>query len=277
MTAATFPVWINGESESTVPVTDRGLAYGDGVFETVRCQPRLILPELHLERLDQGLQKLAIPVSADAVRASMAGYASQFSPGIIKIMVTRGSGGRGYLPPELPQPRIIIQGFDLPSYPASWYREGIALFLCQTEVCGNPALRGIKHLNRLDQVMARQEFSGDLFQEGLMADHAHGYVEGTMSNLFFIKDETLLMPPLATNAVQGTMQRFIVESCQQLGLPCRELSSVSEHTLRCADRVFLCNSVFGLWPVRRLMTENLQVNPSALFEKIQHKVMSLFS
>ena len=277
MTVVTYPVWINAKPESSLPVTDRGLAYGDGVFETVRCQPRMVLLDEHLERLEKGLQLLGLPVSIDAVRSSIASYADHFSPGLIKVIVTRGSGGRGYLPPESPEPRIIIQGFDLPTYSAAWYREGVAVFLCQTTVSGSSSLRGLKHLNRLEQVMARREFSGAEYQEGLMADDTQSYLEGTMSNLFLIKDEVLLMPPLATQAVQGTMQRFVVEICRQTDCSYRELDLVSEHQLLDADRVFVCNSVFGLWPVRRLMHRDLAVKPSELFDHIQHKVMSLFS
>lgn len=272
-----YPVWVNGNVADQIPVTDRGLAYGDGLFETLRCKPRMVLPERHLERLSLGLERLGMSPDVAAIRDEIYRYEQDVSPGIIKLTVTRGSGGRGYLPPDNPAPTVIIQGFPLTDYPASWYSQGIHLHLCTTQVSTQPLLLGIKHLNRLDQVLARQEFSATDCQEGLMSDAAHGWIEGTMSNLFLIKDETLLSAPLAASAVRGTMQRFIVEACKELGSPVRELAQISTEQLESADRVFLCNSVFGLWPVRRIAGKDLTVRRSVLFEQIQQKVMSLIS
>ena len=272
-----FPVWINGTAESCVPASDRGLAYGDGVFETLRLQPQPVLSDYHWERLERGLVTLGIPVDVDAVRADVDRYIAANSPALLKVIITRGSGGRGYLPPDDPTPLSIIQGFPLPHYDSAWYDSGIALYLCKTPLSCHPVLSGIKHLNRLEQVLGRQEFAGKAFQEGLMADQNGGWLEGTMSSLFLVSKETLCMPALATQSVQGTMQRFLVSCCREENIPFKEVGTVTDDQLMGADRVFMCNSVFGLWPVQRIMDKPLSPKPSPLFDYLKRRVMSLIS
>ena len=274
MTSNPFPVWINGEAQEQVPVTDRGLAYGDGVFETLRLEPQPVLEGFHLERLLLGLKTLQIPADMEKVQDQLHRYIEVFSPGVVKIIITRGSGGRGYLPPDEPLVRIILQGFPVPEYPSSCYNNGISLHLCDTHLSQHPVLSGIKHLNRLEQVMARGEFAGTSRMEGLMGNSC-GWIEGTMSNLFLIRDETLCTPSLAAMAVKGTMQRFVLETCRQQDYPVKEMDKVTTADLQNADRVFVCNSVFGFWPVNALMDEPLAAKPSVLFNHLQQQVMSL--
>lgn len=124
--------------------------------------------------------------------------------------------------------------------------------------------------------MARREFAGTSHAEGLMADDK-GWVEGTMSNIFLIREETLCTPSLAAMAVKGTMQRFVIEVCRQQDFPVKEMAALTTEELHGADRVFVCNSVFGLWPVKALQDQTLAAKPSALFTHLQQKVMSLIT
>lgn len=276
MSISAFPSWINGDIGDRIAVTDRGLAYGDGVFETLRLQPRPVLMDFHRQRLAESLKLLGIPCDLERLFQDVARYIEDFSPGIIKIIVTRGSGGRGYAPPPDPETTTVLQGFPLPDYPRSWYEQGVPLYLCETPLCVNPRFAGIKHLNRLEQVMARREFVNTSCPEGLMANGS-GWIEGTMSNLFLVNEETLLLPALAATAVKGTMQRFIMETCQELQCAVKELGAVNREQLLAADRVFVCNSVFGLWPVNAIGDTPVVPRSSVLFDQLQNRVMSLVS
>lgn len=279
MAAADYPVWVNGDLVDHLPVTDRGLAYGDGVFETIRLAPRPVLLQYHMARLASGSERLAIPVNVRDVEKGIASYITAYSPQGIKIIVTRGSGGRGYKPPEPPSPTIIFQGFALPDYPQAWYQQGINLYLCDTPLAVHPLMQGIKHLNRLPQVMARGEFGSD-FQEGLMANAEGWFIEGTTSNLFLIKAGRLLMPPLVECDVNGTMQRYIIDFCHRNHIAIEETEQLQRSDLLAADTLFVCNSVFGVWPVQRIMGQALAtrcVDSVNLLHRIREEVLSLVS
>lgn len=249
---AAIPVWINGQPDTRVPVTDRGLAYGDGLFETVRIagqQP--VLLDYHLDRLMLGCRRLHIPLQRDALLAELAAWSGMSRPGVVKLMITRGSGGRGYAPTSDLEPRRILQHFPLPEYPDAWFQQGIRVFPCVNRLGHSPLLAGIKHLNRLEQVLARAEWDGiDQFQEGLVCDLNGSPIEGTMSNLFIVQNQQVLTPRLDQCGVAGVMRRWLMEQFRAAGLDVME-TTITLDGFRVADERFFCNSVFGVWPVAR--------------------------
>lgn len=267
-------ILINGIEQSTVPVSDRGLLYGDGLFETMMLRNREIpLLEYHLDRLYAGLQRLKIPYTAfDALLADIYRLADLRENGIIKIIITRGAGGRGYRAPDSVKPVRIVQDFEMPAYPETWREQGIHLHVCETRLGRSPVLAGIKHLNRLEQVLARFEWSDPDIAEGLMLDEAGNFVEGTMTNLFVVMHGRLLTPPIE-HGVKGVMRRVVLEAAAQLGISSEE-THIPASTLPDWDECFVCNSVAGIWPVRYIgphalslgrMTQQLQ---SAVQERI---------
>ncbi|PIE42471.1 MAG: aminodeoxychorismate lyase [Gammaproteobacteria bacterium] len=273
-----FPSWVNGAEQASLSVMDRGLAYGDGVFETIRVTPRPVLLELHLKRLSEGLKRLDIPVSLDNIKESFFQYLDRYSPGLIKLIVSRGCGGRGYAVPEVQQPQVIIQGFELPCYQPDWFETGVDLFQCTTPVTVNSVLQGIKHLNRLEQVLARREFSADEYQEGLMATEKGSIVEGTMSNLFLVKQGALITAGLDQVAVNGTMARYITDHCAGvMAIAVNYADTITAGDIITADEAFICNSVFGIWPVKSLMGNPVSVKKAGLVKSFQHKLQPLFS
>lgn len=271
-----FPAWVNGSPANTVSVADRAVAYGDGVFETLRMHPKPALEAFHLERLSLGLKALNIPVDVRQIQRAVADYSRQHNPGLIKVIVSRGEGGRGYLAPDDPSPVTIIQGFGLPVYQTEWYRSGINLFSCKTPLTVNPRLQGIKHLNRLEQVLARNEFCGDEFQEGLMST-PDGYLrEGTMSNLFIVRDSQVITPSLEACAVQGTMQRHIIEKCSGIVGNVSECATLVEQDLLSAEEAFICNSVFGIWPIKSFKQQPVKLSKSGIAHQLQQEVSALY-
>lgn len=247
-------ILVDGREADAVPVDDRGLAYGDGMFETL-CVHRGCLPLMnyHLERLFTGLHTLDFPqISRQVLIDELEHAARRSGDDIVKLIVTRGSGGRGYAPPENTEPRRIIVTSAASASLAEWRRAGVVLRHCATVLDGPQRLAGLKHLNRLPQVLARAEWRDAEIHEGLMRD-AQGHVtEGTMSNLFIIDGAGVLMtPPIGAGGVRGVMRRLVLELATARGLDCRE-ASLDDAKIETAGEIFITNSIIGICPVRRI-------------------------
>lgn len=244
---------INGEATCDVPADDRGLAYGDGVFETIAVvggEPALW--QAHYQRLARGCELLGFAApSADCLYTEI-GRVTGSDSSVVRITVTRGSGGRGYRSPAEPEPRRIVVGSSLPDYPIGHWQDGIAVRLCATRLPHRPALAGCKHLNRLEQVLARSEWDDPAVPEGLMATPGdEGIAEGTMTNLFARFGDELVTPPVHAYGVAGVMRGHITTEWERSGRRHYEAALALDELAR-ADEVFVTNSLIGIWPVRDL-------------------------
>jgi len=242
--------WIDGCPADALSLRDRGLAYGDGVFETVAVKAGLpLLFERHLQRLDVSCQRLAIALDLDVVRAEMTRFATELGSGVMKLIVTRGDSQRGYGPAPDTQSRRILQGGPLPVYPASHALQGVHLFACTTRLAEQPLLAGMKHLNRLEQVLARSEWQDSEHAEGLMCDTSGRLIEAVYSNLFLVIDGGLVTADLSRCGVAGVMRAELLDQARNLGVAV-DIRDLHPTDLALADEVFVCNSVYGIWPVR---------------------------
>ncbi|KAB7627614.1 aminodeoxychorismate lyase [Alkalilimnicola sp. S0819] len=243
---------IDGHWREDVPANDRGLQYGDGLFETIACRNgRALLWERHLQRLIEGCARLRLPPPEPAQLSRERDLCLARQPdGVLKLIYTRGSGGRGYAPPSPARARRLIALHPLPEYPASHWRGGVRLRLCETRLARQPALAGLKHLNRLEQVLARAEWGGPEIVEGLMRDTDGKVVEGTFTNVFVRFGDTVKTPDLSFCGVRGVMRQRVLEQCAVLGLR-TEQAWVTIEDLCGADELWLSNSLIGLWPVRQ--------------------------
>jgi len=167
---------------------------------------------------------------------------------VLKVIVTRGSGGRGYRVPDKPAATRIVQLHNWPVFSPSCAEHGVAVRVCETRLGHNKALAGIKHLNRLEQVLARREWSDPDIMEGLLLDADGHLVEGTMSNLFLVKEGTLLTPDLQRCGVAGVMRTRVLELADRLSFAA-DIRQLEMQHLLAADEVFICNSLIGIWPV----------------------------
>jgi 4-amino-4-deoxychorismate lyase len=239
----------------TVPVDDRGLQYGDGVFDTIAIrQGRPRLPGLHMERLQIGCVRLGMEIPAtdmllDMLDDAIAKTACHGS-GVAKFVVTRGSGPRGYRYSGDSVPRIMLGIFESPVHARDCWTHGVEIRICNLRLGQQPALAGIKSLNRLEQVLARNEWQSESIAEGLMLDTDSNIVCGTMSNLFLVSDGGLLTPAITTAGVSGVMRRHIIARSETDGLPVT-VEPVPVRKLTDCREVFLSNSQIGIWPVRR--------------------------
>lgn len=267
--------WVDGRPANGLPIHDRGLAYGDGLFETILVvggQPALL--DRHLHRLELGCQRLSIPCVLSDVRHQLGAFSGVLGEGVAKLIVSRGEGMRGYASPDPCQPRVILLGAPAPSYPKVNAELGVRLFPCMTRLAIQPALAGLKHLNRLEQVLARAEWQDARFAEGLMRDTSGRVIEGVFSNLFMAKAGVLLTPSLERCGVSGVMRAEILAQALESNIPTQECD-ISLEQLRAADEVFVCNSLYGIWPVRQL--EQRVWSVGSLTRKLQGSISYLLS
>lgn len=241
--------WIDGCPADSVSLKDRGLAYGDGVFETVAVKSgQPLMFERHLQRLETACQRLTIPVDKALVRTEMTRFAAQLGEGVMKLILTRGDSQRGYAPAPDTQSRRILQGGPAPMYPAANADAGVRLFPCKTRLAEQPLLAGLKHLNRLEQVLARSEWQDTEHAEGLVCDTSGRLIEGVYSNLFLVSEGRLLTADLSRCGVAGVMRAELLDQARTLGVAV-DIRDLYASDLAQADEVFLCNSVYGIWPV----------------------------
>lgn len=253
--------WVNGCVADSVAVSERGLAYGDGVFETVRVTATgPVLKTQHWQRLVRGLDRLGIVGAEAALRCEWDTFPGWAQAGVVKVIVTRGCGGRGYQEPAQPQPTRILMVQDAPQYPSSYAAVGVAVHPCRSPLAIAPHLAGIKHLNRLEQVLARAEWRGCDFAEGLMADTEGSLVEGVSSNFFLVHAGHVVTPLLDRCGIAGVMRQWIIEQLEQWQVPVTQ-QRVSRADIEAADEWFFCNSVRGVWPVKFFGRQSWQPGP----------------
>jgi 4-amino-4-deoxychorismate lyase len=243
-------VWVNGVPEAQIAVSDRAVQYGDGLFETIRIvggRPQFLAR--HLERLKGGCTRLGIaPVPWDTLSREIRELAARHNGAVLKVIVSRGSGTRGYRVRAGGQATRIMSLSALPEWSADIDRCGARLRICSTRLAFQPALAGIKHLNRLEQILARSEWDDPEISEGLMLSHDNLLVEGTMSNLFLVSGDRLLTPDLSGCGVAGVMRSVILDFAAQQGIP-HDITTLTLDDAGSADEVFVCNSLIGIWPV----------------------------
>ena len=250
---------VNGLAADRISTLDRSVQYGDGLFETVAvCAGRPLLWGRHVERLRSGCLRLGMEAPGEAeLLADIECLCRGSGRTVIKIIVTRGCAGRGYAPPRPASPTRIVIAWPWPDYPAHNAHRGVAVRWCHTPASVNPAMAGIKHLNRLEQVLARAEWDRE-YAEGLMCDPDGFVVEGTMSNLFAVSGGTLMTPDLSCSGIAGVMRAEVIAAARRLGLCCEEVR-ITAAGLEGMDEIFLTNSIIGLWPVTTLATRGYAI------------------
>jgi 4-amino-4-deoxychorismate lyase len=255
-------ILINGAPTRQIEVADRGFQYGDGVFTTVAVKRGIpLFLSLHIGRLQRDSATLLIPFPAEELLSREAHDLSHgCADGALKIQLTRGAGGRGYRLPETPVMTRVLSLHPAPASPSNLGDGGIRLTLCKTRLGLNPALAGVKHMNRLEQVMARAEWQASDIDEGLMLDSEGNVVEGTMSNLFIVRGRRLYTPLIDRCGVAGIMRSIVIDCARENGIELAEIR-LRLDDIRQADEVFLTNCLIGLWPVRRFEDAYFTVGP----------------
>lgn len=244
---------------------DRGLAYGDGVFRTLRLSHSQPCSwTLHYHRLEFDCNALSIvcpssEVLLDDIQSLSDGTEDS---SVIKIIVTRGESVRGYAVPPLAQPTRIVMRTAMPQFPENYYQDGVTLHLCNIRLARQTRLAGIKHLNRLENVLARMEWTDHGIADGLMMDEGGDVIECTSANLFARFGETLVTPDLSASGVIGVTRERVMKLAPSLGYMV-EVRHLRLSELMDADEVLICNSLFGVWQVRYLSSHAWQAGTLA--------------
>jgi 4-amino-4-deoxychorismate lyase len=257
---------INGVACAEVSALDRGLAYGDGLFESIRLVGTSApLWQRHMQRLMQGCEQLKIPVPDPAQCWYEVLEVSRDMPdAVVRLTVTRGSGERGYAMPLSPAPTRVVAAFPPPLVAPEAYTQGVQLRICTLRLAEQPLLAGLKHLNRLEQVLARAEWDDPSIADGVLCDSHDRVISATMANLFAMVDGVLLTPALDRCGVAGVARAEVL----QMACPQARVGELTLAALRSASEVFLSSSVRGILPVRSLDEQSYA--PGATTRQAQH-------
>ena len=259
---------INGNSNQAISPLDRGFAYGDGVFRTLVMREGQ--PEnwpLHYQKLvaDCAAIKIVCP-SADMLINDLGQLFLPSETAVAKIIVTRGEGERGYAPPAITAPMRVVVKTTMPDYPKSYSEEGVNLHVCKTQLAAQPLLAGVKHLNRLENVLARMEWNDPTIADGIMFDTQNNVIECTAANIFARFNDTLKTPNLNQCGIAGITRQRIIDHAHLWHLKIK-IEQINLEQLLNADEVIISNSLFTTWQVQQILHKNWQ--PSFLANHIR--------
>jgi 4-amino-4-deoxychorismate lyase len=258
--------WIDGVAGTSVPADDRGLQYGDGIFETILVRagkPRFL--DEHRERMRRGLVQLGIPFLASDELLGEIGRAAAIAPplAILKIIITRGSTNRrGYTPAGLVAPRRIVSLWETTPLERERLEKGVLLRIARLRLPQQCAFPGIKHLNRLENVMAAAESIGTPWYDSLLLDTGDHVVSGTACNVFIVKSGMLLTPPVDLVGVAGVMRAIVLREAARLGIAANQ-RLLTMDDIAGADGIFITNARIGVVPVQRVGEHVFPMNPLA--------------
>lgn len=253
---------VNGLPRDSISAEDRGLAYGDGIFRTMSVRRGAPLSwQLHYLKLQHDCDaiKLTCP-PADLLLGEIQSLCISQQDCVAKIIITRGVGQRGYALPKDEHATRIVSTSETPRYDSDLFASGVTLHICRLKLGHQPILAGVKHLNRLENVLAASEFQNTGAHEGLLEDEDGFVISGTRSNLFALRDGTLYTPNLSLCGVAGVQRDRVMSWADMHGVECK-VTQIRMDELLVADEIFLVNSVFGLWPIRNLASYHRTTHP----------------
>lgn len=243
---------INGIPQETLPASDRAIQFGDGCFTTARIAAgQICLLDAHLQRLQMACEKLLIPFVAWAeLQREMVELARGNERGVLKVIISRGSGGRGYSAANCLHPVRILSVSGYPAHYDGWRREGITLELSPVRLGRNPHLAGVKHLNRIEQVLIRTHLEQTDADEALVLDSEGVVTECCAANLFWRNGKDIFTPRLDQAGVNGLMRQFCLQQLAHSGYRVVEVHA-REAVLAEADEMVVCNALMPVVPVRQ--------------------------
>jgi 4-amino-4-deoxychorismate lyase len=256
-------VLVNGSAAQQVSPYDRGLHFGDGVFETIACRqrrPRFLA--LHLQRLQLGCERLRLQApDFDEIATEVRTLAHEVNKAIVKVVLTRGAAvARGYGFTGGEKATRITFRHGWPPETQTGSQDGVRIRTAQLRLGENPTLAGLKHCNRLEQVLARSEWTDPAIAESLLYSSSGRLISGTMTNVFIVKGSQLRTPRLDVAGVAGVMRRVVLREALNAGIAAQE-GMLDATDVSAAEELFLTNARIGIWPVRALDGRSLPVGP----------------
>jgi 4-amino-4-deoxychorismate lyase len=263
---------VNGAENGRVAADDRGLQYGDGLFETMSANDgRVRNFALHMARLEEGCRRLGFPApDASLIEEECAEALGELGSGVVKLVLTRGPGPRGYRPPPEPSITRVItaSGARTPLAPG----ETLTLRVCDTRLGLNPRLAGIKHLNRLEQVLACAEWNDGGIAEGLMLGMDGRLICATAANVFIVKGGRLQTPDIRDCGVAGVMRQVVMQAAPDLGIAI-DVCDLPLDAVDTATELFITNAVSGIRPVG-LVLDHAEFEPGPVTLRLMAHLQS---
>jgi 4-amino-4-deoxychorismate lyase len=250
---------VNGEIQNFVSASDRGLNYGDGVFETIAVsQSRPRLWQEHMDRLAKSCERLGMNAPPQAVLLrELQTVCAGLPRCLVKIVLSRAHSGRGYSPLIGADPERVVSSHFWPADSSNAAVTGVEAHICEIKLSIQPALGGMKHLNRLEQVLASRELESVAEQEGILFDAEEHLISSISANIFLVYREQLLTPRLDRSGVRGVMRSRLLKAFKAR---C-ELRRISREMLDEASEVFLCSAVRGIIPVKSINAFEYPIGP----------------
>ncbi|EDP99002.1 aminodeoxychorismate lyase [Shewanella benthica] len=253
MTEQVTKVWVNGELNGHIEPLDRGLAYGDGLFATMRIvQGQIAFLSAHLDRLTQGTKRLGFSWSPSQALVTHVKHQAKIQvTGCLKLLLSRGTGGRGYGAPATCEITEVISLHAIPTHYASWQKTGISLTCSPIKLSQQPRLAGIKHLNRLEQVLIKSESLPAGYQDWLVLDGLDNIVESSMANLFFVSGKHIVTPSISRSGVAGVMREQVIYALLEAGYDVEARPIAYSHLCH-YQHVFMTNSLVGILDINHV-------------------------
>ena len=247
---------INEQEVSQVSAFDRGLAYGDGFFTTARITAgKVMLLDAHIDRLRKSSVQLCIePIDFEQLARHLVQVASSFTSGVLKVLISAGSGGRGYGRPEKLFPTVIVSVHDIPEHYQLWREQGINVGLAKTRLGLNPALSGLKHLNRLEQVLVRKELDQCDYDDLIVANIRDEAIEATSANLYWRIDQQWFTSDISQSGVNGIIRQFLLSQDHSIRVVNENVEQLAQ-----ASAMFITNAILGVVPIRAYLDRQLTI------------------
>ncbi|MBS0879122.1 aminodeoxychorismate lyase [Pantoea sp. JGM49] len=267
-------MWINGVEQFELSARDRAVQFGDGCFTTAAVVAgKIQLLNAHLQRLQEGCERLFIPLPDMAQLAEeMQHAANGQTQSVLKVILTPGVGGRGYSRTGCTTPTRILSLSPWPQHYTTLQQQGAALITSPVRLARNPLLAGLKHLNRLEQVLIRQQLDYTDADEALVLDTAGTVVECCAANLFWRKGDQVFTPRLEQAGVDGIMRRYLMAQIASEGQACQLIEGSREDVLN-ADEVVICNALMPVLPVRKI--DDVSFTARTLYQQLYNSCQKM--
>ncbi len=254
---------VNGRQQDNVAINDRALAYGDGIFTTAKiCDGKIEFLSEHLTRLIEGSKYLGFSFDKKKLVEEITSLATNYQSAVLKIIVSAGAGGRGYSRKGVSSSQTFVTVHDIPSHYPQWSQQGIHLANSSLALGLNPLLKGLKHLNRLEQVLIRAELDNSDCDDLLVADLNGNIIETSCANVFWFKGSKLYTPEISHAGVLGIYRKLILSFDKTI-----ELVNVKPSSLVDCNAMFICNSVMGIVPIQTYHQQTLEIATIVEFRK----------
>ncbi|WP_144207138.1 aminodeoxychorismate lyase [Shewanella donghaensis] len=246
-------IFVNGLPQHHVNSSDRGLAYGDGAFATMRVShSQVLFIYAHIERLKQACLRLGFTLQHQSeLTLQLEEHAKTLKNGCIKLLVSRGVGGRGYTAPSSVEQTEVISLHQIPAIYQQWQQHGISLSVSDVTLARQPLLAGMKHLNRLEQVLIKQHDLPTTFDDWLVLDTEGFVVESSMANVFIVENDSVITPSLSYSGVSGVMREQVMGALLDSHINVFA-EPISLKRLYETKHVFITNSLLGIVDINKV-------------------------